>query len=164
MLNRIHMFSALISIPDGLLGVWAFRLHQHRVIIQSCVSTVKFLIMWFVLLPLALVVKYLSNQSVRKVKYIYKGLKLLSQVEPCTLCRILARGRAFALLLPTCCNICEAVSGYKRGFCVSPGGCGGNKLLLIVVSSYIMNNKELFLRLAPASSHPAAHLPPSPAG
>lgn len=125
--------------------------------------------MCFVPLPLALVVKYLSNKSVRKVKCIYTGLKLFFEVEPCTLrWRILEEGRAFILLLSTCCNICAAASGYKRGFCISRGSCGGNKLFLTVVSSYTVRNRKMFLRwVGPSqqpSTHPAAHLLPSPAG
>lgn len=145
-------------------------MHQRSVIFQSCVSTVKFLIMCFVPLPLALVVKYLSNKSVRKVKHIYEGLKLFSQVEPCTLwCRISEWERAFILLLSsTCCNICAAASGYKRCSCISHCDCGGNKLFLIVISSYIVRNKKLFLKwVGPSqqpSTQPAAHLLPSPKG
>lgn len=85
MLNWFHAFSALIRVLGILLGVWALRLPRHKIIFQSRVSTVKFLIVWFFPLPLALVVKYLSNKSVRKVKHIYKVLKLFSQWEPCTL-------------------------------------------------------------------------------
>lgn len=80
MFNWLHMLSALISIPDRLLRVRALRLHHRSIVFQSCVTVVKSN-MSFVPLPLALVVTYLSNKSVRKVKYIYKGLKIFFQVE-----------------------------------------------------------------------------------
>lgn len=51
-------------------------MHQHSIIFQSCVNPVKILIMCFIPLPLGLVVKYLSNRSVRKVKHNYKDPKL----------------------------------------------------------------------------------------
>lgn len=81
MFNWLHVLSALISIPDRLVRVGALRLHQRTIIFQSCVTVVKSN-MSFVPLPLALVVTYLPNKSVRKVKYIYKGLNIFFQVEP----------------------------------------------------------------------------------
>lgn len=121
MFNWLHVLSALISIPDRLVRVGALRLHQRSIIFQSCVTVVKSN-MSFVPLPLALVVTYLSNKSVRKVKYIYKGLKIFFQVEPCTSWqRIWEQGKAFVLPSSVCCSICAAASGCKRGSCISHG-------------------------------------------
>jgi len=72
--------------------------------------------MCFIPLPLALVIEYLSNRSVRKAKY-----TIYTDISP---------GGTTHLVAYNCgteksYNVCTAAYGYKRGSCISDGDWEG---------------------------------------